>query len=286
MVANYPEEIYGKLTKNGSTLTGNRATDCLCPFINEECKKKSQGVKVPLGVCSVMYGGRVVALCPQRFLQDNTVFHEISKHYFGTTTDIILLSEVGLPDGMGKLDFVLVQHKPLSAEIIDYVVVEFQSADTSNTGQLVTAFKDFVDGKDISTVNYSYGINWANVWKRTLIQIMIKGRYMEEWGRNIYWVIQEPIYQNLVDRYGLQNMTFDRDDSTRFAVFDLKLDQNHYDFLLTRIESASVAELAQAVQTFKVPSEDEFIKKLQEKVDKISPYKVKKKRKSGRSETD
>jgi hypothetical protein len=231
-----------------------------------------------------MYGGKAIALCPQRFLQDDTVFKEISKHYFRTTNDIIVLSEVGLPDGMGKLDYVLVQHKPMSAEIIDYAVVEFQSADTSNTGKLVTAFKDFVAGKDISTVNYSYGINWANVWKRTLIQIMIKGRYMEEWGRNIYWVIQEPIYQNLVDRYGLKNMAFAPLDSTRFAVFDLKLDKDHYDFIPTRIESASIAELAQAVQTFKVPSEDKFLEKLQEKVDKISPYKVKKKRMSGRVE--
>jgi len=38
----------------------------------------------------------LVALCPRRFLQDNTVFKDIADHYFHTRNDLVVFSEIGL----------------------------------------------------------------------------------------------------------------------------------------------------------------------------------------------
>jgi Restriction endonuclease NotI len=88
-----------------------------------------------MGVCSVRYGNSIVALCPRRFLQDNIVFKNIADHYFKTRNDLVVFSEIGLPH-TGTFDYVMVKHKPFSSDIEDFIVIEFQTGQTTGTGQI------------------------------------------------------------------------------------------------------------------------------------------------------
>jgi hypothetical protein len=215
-----------------------------------------------MGVCSVKYGDKTIALSPRRFLQDSRVFKDIADHYFKTRSDLLLFSEIGLR-GTGTFDYVIVKHKPLSSEIEDFVIIEFQTAQTTGTGKLVAALKDFMEGKDVEAKNYVFGLNLADIWKRSFTQILVKGIVLEQWGCKIYWIVQEPVYQDLLDRYKLHGMTYNPNHCIAFAIYDLKRTEDKYELFQTRIESATIDELFEAFRhNLDIPPKDAFIEKL------------------------
>ena len=65
-------------------------------------------------------------------------------------------------------------------------------------------------GEDIQGKNYGFGLNLADIWKRSFTQILNKGIVLENWGHKIYWVVQEPVYQYFMNRYNLNGMTYHR----------------------------------------------------------------------------
>jgi hypothetical protein len=126
---------------------------------------------------------------------------DIADHHFGARNDILLFEEVSVPTALalGRFDFVLARHKPLSSEIDDFVIIEMQTGQTTSTGGLVNALDDFMQGKEIEGRSYPFGLNLADIWKRAFTQVLTKGIVAERWGHKIYWVVQEPVYQDLLD---------------------------------------------------------------------------------------
>lgn len=219
-----------------------------------------------MGVCSVQYGHEVIALCPRRFLQDNIVFKDIADHHFNTKDNLLIFSEIGLA-GTGNFDFVMVKHKPLSSDIEDFVIIEFQTGQTTSTGKLVQALKDSLGGKNVKGKSYAFGLNMADIWKRSFTQILNKGIVLERWGHKIYWVFQEPVYQNLLDRYSLNGMRCHRGHSTVFAIYDLRAKRGKHELYRTRIESSTIDNLFKAFRNNpNVPSKDVFVAKLKDKI--------------------
>jgi hypothetical protein len=133
-MAKHPAEVFGYSVHSGSTGIKKGHRKYWCPFAYDKCNKQSRLIKYPMGVCSVQYGKDIIALCPRRFLQDNTVFKDIAEHHFKTRNDLVVFSEIGLSQ-TGTFDFVMVRHKPLSSEIEDFVVIEFQTGQTTGTGE-------------------------------------------------------------------------------------------------------------------------------------------------------
>ena len=214
----------------------------------------------------MQYGNEVIALSPRRFMQDNTVFKDIADHYFKTRDNLLLFSEVGLA-GTGNFDFVMVKHKPLSRDIEDFVIIEFQTGQTTSTGKLVQALKDCLEGKDVRGKSYAFGLNMADIWKRSFTQILNKGIVLEKWGHKIYWVVQEPVYQNLLGRYNLSAMTYNKTHSTVFAIYDLKAKRGKYELYRTRIESSTIDNLFEAFRNNpNIPAKDVFVAKLEDKI--------------------
>ena len=54
------------------------------------------------------------------------MLEDVALHYFGSLNDIVTFPEVRLP-GLGMIDYLLVRHKPLKAEVDDFVAIRFQS---------------------------------------------------------------------------------------------------------------------------------------------------------------
>lgn len=232
------------------------------------CDKKSTKLGTPFGVCSVQVGKELIAICPNRFLQNQLVFEDIARHHFHTTNNILVFKEVGLR-GIGNFDYVLVRHKPLSAEILDFAVVEFQGGQTTGTGQLVKAFKEFRRGIAVGEKNYNFGMNMADIWKRAFTQVLNKGIVLENWGHKIYWVTQEQVFSDLVRRYRLGALGFDRKHSTVFALYDLDQTGMSYDLIHKRFASASIDELFRAFRNnANIPSREDFLTRLQTRLTK------------------
>lgn len=265
-MAKHPAEVFGHPIGVTSSQAITARRKYWCPFAGEKCNKQSRLVKYPMGVCSVRYGDQVVALSPRRFLQDNIVFNDIADHYFKTRDNLLLFSEVGL-SGTGNFDFVIVKHKPVSTDIEDFVIIEFQTGQTTSTGQLVQALKDFLGGEDVEGTSYAFGLNMADIWKRSFTQILNKGIVLENWGHKIYWVVQEPVYQNLLDRYNLNGMTYNKKHTTVFAIYDLRNGGGKYELFQTRIESSTIDSLFKAFRNNpNIPSKNAFVDKLKTKV--------------------
>jgi hypothetical protein len=206
-------------------------------------------------------------LCPRRFLDGHAVFTDIAKHHFSTTSDILVFSEIRLKD-IGSFDFVMVKHKPMSTEIEDFVAIEFQTGQTTGTGELVQGLKDFVAGKSIVYQSYRFGLNMYDIWKRTFTQILTKGVIMESWRKKIYWVVQEPVYKNFEARYSLHRLSYKPQHSTVFALYDLKPAKDRFDMVASRKTSASMDQLFSAFRNNpNIPSVDTFLASLKGKIE-------------------
>lgn len=265
-MAKYPVEIFGYNINSEQGGLRKRHDKYLCRFVKEKCSKQSRLIKYPMGVCSVRYNDETIALCPRRFLQDKTVFKDIADKYFNTRNDLVIFSEIGLPH-IGTFDFVMVKHKPLSSEIEDFVVIEFQTGQTTGTGQLVQGLKDFIKGEDIRNRSYAFGLNLADIWKRSFTQILNKGIVLENWGHKIFWVIQEPVYQDFINRYNLNSMSYNDKHTTVFTIYDLIEKGDNYRLSQTRMESSTIDALFKAFRNNpNIPSKNDFIKKLNTKL--------------------
>jgi hypothetical protein len=263
----YPSEIFGYYWADTIPKAKKTRENYHCPFVAKPCYKKSRLIKYPFGVCTAHVDEHDIALCPRRFLDGGIVFKDIAKAYFGTTNNILVFSEVGLK-GIGNFDFVMIRHKPLSATIEDFVVVEFQTGQTTSTGHLVRAFRDFIEKRQFNDKKaYSFGINYYDIWKRTFTQILNKGIILEKWNKKIFWVIQRPVFDYFLHKYRLGSLSYDKAHASVFALYDLKQQSSHLDFQLNSFLSSSVDDLFNAFRkNDEIPPVDEFIKKLEAKV--------------------
>ena len=262
----HPAELFGYPLRLVSRLPKKGHKKYWCPFVDNKCNKQSRLIRYPMGVCSVQYGDEIIALCPRRFLQNDIVFKDIADHYFKTRNDLVVFSEIGLSQ-TGTFDYVMVKHKPFSSDIDDFVIIEFQTGQTTGTGQLVQALKDCLKGEDIKGTAYGFGLNLADIWKRSFTQILNKGIVLEKWGHKIYWVVQEPVYQDFLNRYNFKDMNYNTKHKTVFATYDLRQESDKYELLRTRVESSTIDDLFHAFRSNpNIPSKDTFVNKLKGKL--------------------
>jgi len=265
----YPAEIFGYPVENKTKEAKGIIRNHLCPFSNMvRCSKQSRLLKYPMGICSVWWpNNSPIAICPKRLLQDKTIFIKVADYVFGTTDNVLLFSKVKLKR-IGSFDFVLVKHKPISDEIDDFCVVEFQTDSTTGTGKLVKAMKDYMKEKDITKNFYAFGMNTYNTIKLSFIQMLNKGQVFEVWNKKIIWVVQEYVYKNMVNRFGLEDMKLKKDDANLFLIYDIdqSSNPNQYQLIIKDIKSSTIENLMKAFRRATLPKIDDFIKILYQKL--------------------
>jgi hypothetical protein len=260
-----PNEIFSFPVEKQTKQAVQNNKKHFCRFLNAQCDKQSRIIPYPMGVCSVNHGNHKPIICPHRFLEDNLVFHDVAQNAFGSVNDVLLFSEVKL-NNVGSFDFVLVKHKPISSKIDDFCIVEFQSDSTTGTRKLVDALKDFVSGDNVLEKSYAFGLNTYNTIKLSYIQMLIKGQVMEKWGKQIYWILQKYVFDNMVNRFKLKKMDFDATDKTKFFIYDIFENKDFYNLRLIERKSSTISNLLKAFTHQPTPSLDEFMKILENKI--------------------
>ena len=260
-----PNEIFTYPTDNITEEALKTRTTYHCKFLGRKCDKQSRMIDYPMGICSVNFNHHKPIICPHRFLEDNLVFSEASMDIFGTIDNVIVFSEVKIPK-VGNFDFVLVKHKPLSNKIEDFCVVEFQSDSTTATGELVKSMKDFMANDFFPDKKYRFGMNTYNTIKLSYIQMLIKGQVMEKWGKHIIWVMQDFVFSNMVNRFGLIDLEYDFEKKNKYHLYDLNEKEGEYKLTSTQKYSTSVANLLKAFTHQPTPNIDTFIKVLDERI--------------------
>lgn len=260
-----PNEVFSFPTEATSKEAKNAVKKYFCRFLDEKCDKQSRTIPYPMGVCSVNHSGNKAIICPHRFLEKQIVFNQVCNEIWGNANNVLLFSEIKV-ENVGSFDFVLVKHKPISNKIDDFCIVEFQSDSTTGTGKLVEGLKDFMAGQDVNTKKYSFGLNTYNTIKLSYIQMLVKGQVMERWNKHIIWIMQQYVYDNMVNRFYLTDMEYDFSNNNKYFIYDLEKQNDIYTLQLIDKKSSTVANLLRAFTHQPTPSIDDFLELLQTKV--------------------
>ncbi|EIB0514492.1 restriction endonuclease, partial [Salmonella enterica subsp. enterica serovar Brandenburg] len=168
-----------------------------CPFLNKECVKINHDQTIIYGTCSVTSPYGDVIICPNRLYANNyETLLKVSHDAFGVDIPFLTYGQfieqranhkdciIALGKNSGKevqvgralsMDWVLV--RMTDGQIKEYVGIEIQSIDiTGNYRDAWHAYKNIKPTDDRNELPTSqHGLNWANVHKRLIPQIIRKG---------------------------------------------------------------------------------------------------------------
>lgn len=175
--------------------------DYRCPWIDGRCRKVSHRDELPYPVCSIYRRGRPrpgheklpVCVCPVRFYEADIVQDVIAHCWTGSSpAEPRLAHEVQMAK-FGKVDLVVAEVNPARSAVLKFLPIELQAVDI--TGTYGPAYEALTQNR-FSDVRSSHGLNWANVRKRFMSQLVSKGYYCNGWGTRIVAVVQEDLFDH------------------------------------------------------------------------------------------
>ena len=223
-------EFFGYRAEDKSGVAIKAAADKKCPFLGAACTKLLGRTRGISGVCAIRQkktGSPSVICCPNRiYAEDYKMLHTISKMafqqelklYAGRTAVAKAKSDGGavavfghgwggelrLPkrNGVGSyfVDWVLARLDG-KGQLVDFTAIEVQTIDT--TGKYSDAQKALK--KDRTIVSDTVGLNWENVSKRIIPQLIYKGQVLQReelCKTGLYFVCPLPIYERVLTRLG------------------------------------------------------------------------------------
>lgn len=240
-------EFFGYAPSDLSIQALNAWSNKVCPFLQQSCSKFNHDKSEVYGVCSVTNGvnkniGSEVIICPKRLYAEsfkslhdvanlawpNEVFDfvvggpnitsllDIASHYesvvvaFGQGSG----NEVSVSSANGRLsmDWVLQKYKknPSGNLVpVSFVGVEVQSIDiTGNYRDTWAAYEKMKMKLEVGQIpNSGHGLNWANVHKRLIPQIIRKGNVYSEANNctGFFFVLPDAVYIKFEEILGISD---------------------------------------------------------------------------------
>ena len=228
-MAGYISEFFGFRAEDDST-TAIRAAACkICPFTSKKCSKLLRDGSAS-GVCAIRQkspNSPDVICCPNRlYADDYALLHYIAQKAFGKKLNLYAGraavakaraeggaiavfghgwgGELRLPqrEGSGSyfVDWVLAR-LDAKGDLAELTAAEVQTIDT--TGKYSDARK--VLASDRSIVPDTVGLNWENVSKRIIPQIIYKGQVLQREDlckTGLFFICPLPVYNRVIRRLG------------------------------------------------------------------------------------
>lgn len=223
-------EFFGYRVTDQSQAALDSANTEKCPITKNKCEKNFRNGKKS-GVCTLKpMTSEPVICCPIRLYADNyRILQEVSDLAF--TKGLPLIpgreavkysienknkcvavfgknwgGELRLPQKDGKggyfVDWVLALLSD-KAELQELVAVEVQTIDT--TGNYGNGYEALIENRNI--VKTTAGLNWENVSKRILPQLIYKGQLLQReelCKKGLFFVCPTPVYSRIMARLGGQ----------------------------------------------------------------------------------
>jgi Restriction endonuclease NotI len=218
-------EFFGFNPQDSSATALGYRSGQKCPFVGGSCIKRFKSGTVS-GACTVKptTTGPVIC-CPNRMYAENyRVLLDIAQACFGS--DVRLCHSTADSQGDGKdvqvfgkrwgkelrlpsrgkgggyfVDWVLALVDP-DRKLKEFVAVELQTMDT--TGSYEAEVDSYYQGKTPAKSSTA-GINWENVSKRILPQIIFKGHVLRReplCTKGLFFICPAPVYQRILTRLG------------------------------------------------------------------------------------
>lgn len=261
--AHYIGEILGR---EASDCRFIRESDFICPYIERRCTKRStQLPNEPYPVCSVkktVQGkSENVVVCPNRFHQVDFLRDVIDHCWAGSSTKELQIAREVKMRGFGNVDFVIADIDGASS-VKNFLSVELQAIDI--TGSVMHAFEAITSGHLLERPP-TYGLNWDNVYKRYITQLIRKGYFHHHWGTKIVAVLQDVVYDYICHSADFMRSSDIHNPSVNiiFLVYTLNNNPDTTGFgqlSLSRIEGTSHANLQQAILYKEPPDREIFCK--------------------------
>lgn len=231
-MSGFISEFFGYRAEDTSTTALENISRQVCPFLSSYCTKML-GDKVNRtlsGVCAVRQvtvGSPDVICCPNRIYAENyKMLSTIAQKAFGMKLNLYAGKlavekaktengavavfghgwggELPLPKRQGRgsyyVDWILARLDG-NGELVEFTAIEVQTIDTTGTYQ--NARRVLIERHTIE--KDTVGLNWENVSKRIIPQIIYKGQVLqrEELCRSgLYFVCPKPVYNRVLERLG------------------------------------------------------------------------------------
>jgi len=224
-------ETFGYQITDHSPVALEQRKTTICPFIGKKCWKYFRSGGLTNGTCAVKSPeGPEVIICPDRLYADSLkILREVAIEAFGPKVSLISPSD--LQSTQGQPNRVIAFGKRSGKELriqkaagstdeysSDWVLalldadgvveaftpVEVQTMDTTGSYQREWYH---LNGLEVPANFRSTppGLNWENVNKRIIAQLLIKGNVFSKevrCNRGLFFICPEPVYQSLMRRLG------------------------------------------------------------------------------------
>lgn len=229
-MSGYVSEFFGYRAEDKSTAAVKAANSKICPFLCSPCTKILSRDRTIAGACAIQQkkkGASSVICCPNRIYADNyKILYTIAQKAFGKKYNLYAGraavekakkgngaiavfghgwgGELRLPQrkGVGSyfVDWVLARLDKNSA-LVEFTAIEIQTIDT--TGSYRLSRDALLDGRRI--VPDTVGLNWENVSKRIIPQLIYKGQVLQREDlckTGLFFVCPAPVYEHILNRLG------------------------------------------------------------------------------------
>lgn len=218
-------EIFGYAPDDLSNVSRSLWNLGACPFIEKACTKTNHDQTIIYGTCSVTspYGDCII--CPNRMYENRYAsLKRVAIDAFGDSLEFLTYEEyiprrndlsecvVALGQTSGKevklgtslsMDWVLARVD--NGDLVEYVGIEVQSIDiTGNYRDNWYAYKNLTSS-DTLIPKSGHGMNWANVHKRLIPQLIRKGLIYSRSNlvaSGLYFVLPNIVYQKFEEVIG------------------------------------------------------------------------------------
>ncbi|WP_227764398.1 NotI family restriction endonuclease [Zhaonella formicivorans] len=224
-------EIFGFAPDDLTPICRNYWNRGVCPFVGSRCTKHNHDKSVIYGVCSVVSGNDEIIICPKRLYAENyKTLKDVSLDAFGyvplylvnevkslelvkeTPNEFVIAFgqnsgreiQVGSSRNKLSMDWVLV--KIVDGNPTEVAGVEVQSIDITNNYRATwEAYKNLETNPCVEIPDSAHGMNWANVHKRLIPQIIRKGQVYADSHlatKGMYFIVPDVVYSRFEDIIG------------------------------------------------------------------------------------
>lgn len=228
-MAGFISEFFGYKAEDSSKESLQTAMRQICPFLGKQCTKVLKDRTIA-GVCAIRQkteGSPDVICCPNRlYADDYRMLRIVAQKAFGLNLNLYAGraavdkakqedgaiavfghgwgGELRLPQRQGSgsyfVDWVLAR-LDANGKLVEFTAIEVQTIDTTGSyGKARLAL-----GKDRSIISDTVGLNWENVAKRIIPQIIYKGQVLQREDlckKGLFFVCPKPIYDRVINRLG------------------------------------------------------------------------------------
>ena len=259
-------EIFGFASDDRSKTALDYWAQEKCPFTDSKCTKTNHDKSLVYGVCAVTVGRNSatqseVVICPKRLYASNYAvlqdvadsvwkekkrklivgggIEELRKKTLRTSDSVVAFGqgsgrEIQVnSNGQLSMDWVLQTYRSdgyLSLTPEEFVGVEVQSIDiTGNYRDNWKAYKEQRFGNPLTHIpNSGHGLNWANVHKRLIPQIIRKGNIYKNADRcrGFFFIVPEIVFEKFEQVIGKLEAK-PAPDRSRVSVLTYKFSGKH-----------------------------------------------------------